>query len=59
MSDKCQQATSHVWPKMKEAANLGRPRLIDASSLTVLNSKFPLLLQQPHTRQLVVLSGMN
>ena len=69
-----QQATSHVWPKMKEAANLGRPRLIDASSLTVLNSEFPLLLQQycisthigtmqriekPHTRQLVVLSSMN
>jgi hypothetical protein len=27
---------------MKEAANLGRPRLIDASSLTVLNSEFPL-----------------
>src|SRR4029453_13579992 len=22
-----QQATSHVWPKKKEAANLGRPRL--------------------------------
>src|SRR5882724_13436825 len=36
-----QQATSHVWPKMKEAANLGRPRLIDASSLTVLNREFP------------------
>ena len=50
MSQLGQQATSHVWPKMKEAANLGRPRLIDASSLTVLNSKFPLPLQQPHTR---------
>ena len=43
MSELCQQATSHVWLRMKEAANLGRPRLIDSSSLTVLNSKLPLL----------------
>jgi hypothetical protein len=27
---------------MKEAANLGRPRLIDASSLTVLNNELPI-----------------
>jgi hypothetical protein len=46
VSQRCQQATSHVWPKMKETANLGRPRLIDASSLTVLNSEFPLFRQE-------------